>query len=81
MTTKLTLSVDSRLISSAKKYSKRKGTSLSKLFEDYLRHTLRTEDKLRSESSVKELKGILGKTSADFDYKAELEKILDEKYK
>ena len=80
MNSKLTLSVDSDLLRSAKNFSKKKKLSLSKMFELYLEKTIKTDSNLKG-SSVKDLKGILGKVSKDWDYKKELLKILEEKHK
>lgn len=41
--TKLTLRLDADVISQGKAYAKRKGTSLSKLFEEYLREQVMTD--------------------------------------
>lgn len=81
MSTKLTLSLDSKVIEAAKKYSKEKGTSLSKLVEDYLRHLSPLKSKTRKKSIVEDLKGILGKAPDDFDYREERYKYLMEKHK
>jgi len=79
MTTKLTLSLDSKVIESAKKFSKQKGKSLSKLIEDYLVGITSKERKRKS--SIMELKGILGKVPPDIDYNEERYKYLMEKHK
>ena len=68
MATKLTLSIDSKVIESAKKYSKKKGTSLSKLIEDYLVKITRL-GKSNSARSIKEIRGIAGQVPDDFDYR------------
>jgi len=80
MTTKLTLSIDSKVIDDAKRYSKRKRTSISKLVEQYLSQISNQGKKPKKSTAVKELSGILGKAPKDFDYKEELMKILEEKY-
>lgn len=52
------------------------------MFEEYLRKTIQTDINLRKKgSSATELIGILGKAHKNFDYKKELMKILEEKYK
>lgn len=79
MSTKLTLSIDSKVIDDAKRYSKRKGISLSKLVEDHLRQFSRRPKQLKKGSAT-ELIGILGKVPKNFDYKAELMNILEQKY-
>jgi hypothetical protein len=80
MTTKLTLSIDSKVVKGAKRYSKTKGKSISRLVEEYLGNISTAPKKLKKGSAVKELSGIMGKAPADFDYKAELMEILEEKY-
>lgn len=68
MATKLTLSLDSKIIEAAKKYSEKKGISLSKIVEEYLARI--TGPKIvSSKRSVKELRGIAGPVASDFDYK------------
>ena len=79
MTTKLTLSLDSKVIESAKRYSQQKGKSLSRLIEDYLKNLTMTKRPKRK-SRVERLSGILGTVSDDFDYKKELTSILREKH-
>lgn len=79
MTTKLTLSVDSKIIERAKQYSKKTGKSLSKVVEDYFREL--TMNQRNPKRSILELKGIAGPVSEDFDYKKEITKYLREKYK
>jgi hypothetical protein len=81
MQSRLTLSLDSKVIDEAKKTSKRKGLSLSKIVENYLRDfSSPPAKKVSSKASIMELKGILGKVPKDFDYKEELYKILEEKH-
>lgn len=36
MNTKLTLSIDSKTVEKAKKYAKKRGTSISKIFEEHI---------------------------------------------
>lgn len=82
MATKLTLSLDSKVIEAAKKYSAKKGTSISKIVEDYLRRiTLSDHKKKQKKNSLMELRGILGKVPPDFDYEEERFKYLMGKYK
>ncbi len=81
MNAKLTLSLDSKVIESAKKLSKKKGTSLSKLVENYLRQLDPLNTKGRKKSSIMELKGILGAVPKDFDYREERYNHLMEKHK
>lgn len=82
MATKLTLSLDSKVIEAAKRYSEKKGTSISKMVEEYLRRiTLSDHKKKITKNSLMDLKGILGKVPPDFDFKEERFKYLMEKYK
>ncbi len=43
MTTKLTLSIDDKIVKKAKEYSRKSGRSLSKLIENYLRSVTETQ--------------------------------------
>lgn len=72
MTTKLTLTIEDKVIRSAKRYAERKGCSLSALVENYLR-TLTSEDETVDELAPK-VKRLLGsvKLPTSFDYKKEL---------
>ncbi|MEX2234273.1 MAG: DUF6364 family protein [Cyclobacteriaceae bacterium] len=68
MVSKLTLSMNSKVIATAKKYAEKKGVSLSKLVEEYF--TRITSNKAaKTKNSLMELKGILGPVPPDFDYK------------
>jgi ribosomal protein L5 len=79
MTSKVTLSIDSKVIEAAKKYSEKKGVSLSKIIEDYLSKITSSKTK-KTNSSIKELSGILGEVPADFDYKEAITEYLIEKH-
>ena len=79
MNTKLTLSLDAKVIASAKRISKSKGVSLSRLIEDYLRDISSSKRK-KNKSQLSELAGILGPVPADFDYKKELQDYIYEKH-
>ncbi len=81
MATKLTLSLDGKVIERAKRYSQKKGTSLSKLVEDYFNKLTQGTNVQKKISSLQELKGIGGPAPKDFDYKEERYKYLMEKYK
>ena len=80
MTTKLTLTIEDKVISSAKKYAQRKGKSLSHLVENYLK-SIGTKDTGTHVISpkVSKLRGII-KLPNDFDYKTELSNALSKKY-
>lgn len=81
MNTKLTLSLDAKVIETAKKYAIEKGISLSEVVEEYLRKLSLPKPVTEKRTSVMELKGILGKPPKDFDYREERYKYLMEKHK
>ncbi|MBU6262393.1 MAG: antitoxin [Bacteroidetes bacterium] len=79
MTTKLTLSIDVQTIKKAKLISAKKGTSISKLVEEYL-NTLSIIDE-NKKSVVKELSGLLkNKTGAKQEWKKVKTQYLKTKY-
>lgn len=80
MTTKLTLTIEQRVIKTAKKYAEKKGRSLSDLVENYLR-TLSTGDNQIEDISprVKRLIGSI-KLPENFDYKKSLGDSIVKKY-
>jgi hypothetical protein len=80
MATKLTLSINSKVIESAKIYSRKKGTSLSKLIEDYLVKITKSGPSKNKKRSITELRGIAGPVPDDFDYKKVKTDYLLEKY-
>ncbi|GHN00182.1 hypothetical protein WSM22_16710 [Cytophagales bacterium WSM2-2] len=80
MNAKLTLSLDQRVIESAKKESRKKGISLSKLIEDYLREITNSRNSKKGKGSATELIGIAGKVPDNFNYRDELFKILSDKH-
>lgn len=81
MNTKLTLTIEQKVVSKAKVYAKRKGHSLSDIIENYLK--VITQDSPRSDIEmtpiVKSLRGSF-KASSNFSYKKELSKSLSKKY-
>jgi hypothetical protein len=80
MTSKLTLSIDDRVIVSAKKYAKVKGESLSGLVENYLKSISAQEPgSPKISPRVQKLMGRI-KLPKDFDYKKELGNALARKY-
>lgn len=80
MTSKLTLSIDDRVIVSAKKYAKLRGQSLSGLVENYLKSISAQEPgSYKIPPRVKKLTGRI-KLPKDFDYRKELENALARKY-
>lgn len=81
MTTKLTLTIEEKVIDSAKRYAQKKGKSLSHLVENYLKSiTSETRDKEENISpKVLKLMGVI-KLPKDFNYKTELGNALAKKY-
>lgn len=80
MDTKLTLMLDKSVIDRAKAYARRHNKSLSGMVENYFKN-LTTRPKADDEESsplVKSLKGVV-KVPADFDFKAERLKYLEER--
>lgn len=81
MTTKLTLTMEDRVIDSAKKYARKKGKSLSDIVENYLKSITTHEETAEVLSpKVTRLMGAI-KLPEDFDYKKELGTALVKKYK
>ena len=81
MTTKLTLTLDDKVIKSAKVYAKTKGKSLSHLIENYLKTiTMSTDTDKPVSASISKWKGSI-KLPADFDYKKVISQSLSKKYK
>ncbi|MCC2600364.1 DUF6364 family protein [Sphingobacterium sp. FBM7-1] len=80
MATKLTLTVEERIIEKAKKYAKQTGRSLSELVENYL-GTLVEENQDLQQVSPK-LRKIIGsvKLPDDFDEKKELSTYYETKH-
>ncbi|MEQ8552030.1 MAG: DUF6364 family protein [Cyclobacteriaceae bacterium] len=81
MNTKLTLTIEQKLISKAKKYAKSQGRSLSDIIENYLKVIIREENTqvINSSPIASSLRGSF-KMPEDFDYKKELSKALSKKY-
>lgn len=81
MNTKLTLTIEKRLIEKAKEYAKIKGRSLSDIVENYFKAIVKDEGIIQSESTpiADSLRGSF-KAPKDFDYKKELTKSLTAKY-
>ena len=81
MVSKLTLSIDAKVIKSAKRLSKARGQSISKIVEEYLKKIGQSQSSLRRKGSILELRGIGGRASKDFNFKEEIAEYLSEKYK
>ncbi len=81
MNTKLTLTIEKKVIGRAKKYAEQKGRSLSDIIENYLKVITKEEamKELEITPLVKSLKGSF-KAPADFDYRKELSGGLSKKY-
>ena len=81
METKLTLSMDKEVIEEAKKYARKKNTSLSKLVKSYLQSITRNKAEKDTEITplVKSLSGIL--TEENLNYKKKYADYLERKYK
>lgn len=81
MKTKLILTIEDEVISTAKEYAKMKGKSLSHLVENYLKLiSVQDATNLILSSRVSKLKGII-KLPANFDYKDKLSNALSKKNK
>jgi len=80
MTTKLTLTIEDKVIKTAKRYAEKRGRSLSGLVENYLK-TLSTDSESPDElgTRVKKLRGAV-KLPKDFEYKAALKDAISKKY-
>ncbi|WP_026450435.1 DUF6364 family protein [Aequorivita capsosiphonis] len=82
MNTKLTLTIEQKVIKKAKEYAKDKNRSLSDIIENYLKTLTKkdqAEDSEKLNPIVKSLKGSF-KMPKDMDYKEELRNRLEEKY-
>ena len=81
MTTKLTLTIEEKVIGSAKKYAEKKGKSLSHIVENYLKSVSANEnDEKEFSPKVQKLIGSV-KLPVNFNYKTELKKSISKKYK
>ena len=81
MNTKLTLTIEQKIIQKAKEYAKKQNRSLSDIIENYLK-TLTKEAKhvdSKEGTIVKSLKGAF-KISEDVDYRTEIENELTKKH-
>ncbi len=82
MNTKLTLTIEKKVIEIAKAYAKDKGQSLSEIVENYFKFI--AEDRVNTDEQqlspkVKKLRGVI-KVEDDFDYKEILTEELSKKY-
>jgi len=80
MNTKLTIKLDSDVISRAKRYARHRRTSLSKMIESFLDSVTQNEpDDIEITPLVKSLSGVI-RLPEDFDYKKERTDYLVKKY-
>ena len=81
MNTKLTLTIEKRIIEQAKKLARKHNRSLSNMVENFFKVLIKEQQLKDVEINplVKSLKGSF-KPSKHFDYKKELQKIKEEKY-
>ena len=81
MSTKLTLTIEEKVIASAKRYAQKKGKSLSHIVENYLMSITSKENSDEAISpKVLKIMGVI-KLPEDFNYKKELGSIISKKYK
>ena len=81
MNTKLTLSVDQKIIEEIKSYAKQHQVSLSKMVENYFNFVVqKTQLEATTSALVKELTGIIN-LPKNFNEKEEYYDFLSEKYK
>lgn len=80
MATKLTLTLEEKVINSAKKYASRRGKSLSKIVEAYLKTiSLNDTSEKKLLPKIAKLKGVI-QLPENFDYKKELSKAIAAKH-
>ena len=81
MTTKLTLTLDDKVIERAKRYAKIKGRSVSELVESYFK-SITEIDKDQSNELTSSVKSLMGsfKAPKSFDYKKVLRNEKQHKY-
>ncbi len=82
MQSKLTLTVDSEIIDSAKTYAKENNRSLSSIIEEYLKSLVskKSSKKLKLKGRISELKGSVRDPDASLSYKRLKEDALIQKY-
>lgn len=70
MTTKLTLTLDDKVIKGAKRYAKASGRSVSELVESYFK-SLTALNEVQADELSPSIRSLMGsfKAPADFDYK------------
>ena len=82
MITKLTLTIEEETILKAKKFANESGKSLSSLVEAYFSLLTKKREIVNTEKLTKRVGALYGSVTLpdDFDYKAELEKAINEKH-
>lgn len=81
MTTKLTLTIDDKVIEAAKKYAQARGKSLSGVVESFLRSLSAQGSKTRKHApQVSRLMGVI-RLPEDFDYKKDMAEALIRKHR
>jgi len=80
MTTKLTLTIEEKVIKAAKSYARKNGRSVSDLVETYLKSLAGSQSS--NEDLSLEVKKLIGsiKLEDNFDYKSELEKQIKSRF-
>ena len=81
MNTKLTLTIEQKIIEKAKEYAKQKNRSLSDLIENYLK--ILTDEGPEQENDLSPaVESLMGsfKPPKNFDYKKQLQERLERKY-
>ncbi|MEY2596427.1 MAG: hypothetical protein RL634_1098 [Bacteroidota bacterium] len=82
MTTKLTLSVDSGVIKSAKGYAKKHNMSLSKMVEGYLKSVSKHHKKeIELPEGLSKVSGMIKGLSKQYDWKKDVAEAKLDKYK
>ncbi len=79
MTTKLTLSMDKKVIEKSKKYAASQNRSLSDLIESYLKSIITPGETIKVSNRVKTLRGSF-KAPPGFDYKKVLQEEIVRKH-
>jgi hypothetical protein len=79
MDTKLTLTVEKRVIEKAKEYARNTGRSLSEIIEKYLEGLVETKETKDVSSKLKKLVGAV-KLPENFDEEKELEEYFNKKH-
>ncbi|MBC8319647.1 MAG: hypothetical protein H8E34_02880 [Bacteroidetes bacterium] len=82
MITKLTLTIEEETIKRAKKFAKESGKSLSALVETYFKLLTKTKGVEENDKLTEKVNSLYGSVTVpdNFDYKAELEKAINEKH-